>query len=145
MFGPHLMMEAYGCDTDRLVDLSLLTDLLDELPAKMGMNKIMPPYGFKYKDGQVPEDWGLSGIVLIAESHIAIHTFPAKGFITVDIFSCKHFDVSTAVNMIVDAFQPKSWDEQLLMRGREFPRSLSKAGIIIEAERKQHFSQLMAA
>jgi len=137
-------MEAYGCDHKSLTDISVLTELLDELPGKMGMTKIMPPYVFKY-NGLVEDDWGLSGIVLIAESHIAFHTFPDKGFLTVDIFSCKDFDVREAVGNIVDVFKPRSWDEQLLMRGREFPRSLTKAGMIIENERKQHFAQLVTA
>lgn len=144
MFGPHLMIEASGCSKEKLTDINLLTDLLDYLPEKMKMTKIMPPYVFKYK-GEVPDDWGLSGIVLIAESHLAFHTFPDKGFITVDIFSCKEFDVRAAVDEIVKVFEPKSWDEQLIMRGREFPRSIGKAGVIIETERKQHFSQLVAA
>lgn len=144
MFGPHLMIEASGCSKEKLTDINLLTDLLDSLPEKMSMTKIMPPYVFKYK-GEVPEDWGLSGIVLIAESHLAFHTFPDKGYVTVDIFSCKDFDVRAAVDEIVKVFEPKSWDEQLIMRGREFPRSLGKAGVIIETERKQHFSQLVAA
>lgn len=143
MFGPHLMMEASGCSRKKLTDMTLLSDLLEELPERMQMTKIMPAYVFKYK-GEVPEDWGLSGIVLIAESHIAIHTFPDKGFITVDIFSCKDFDVREAVNQIVKAFNPKSWEEQLIMRGREFPRSLTKATMIVEAERRQHFDQLLS-
>ncbi len=143
MFGPHLLMEACGCEYKSLTDISVLTDLLDELPGKMGMTKIMPPYVFKY-NGLVEDDWGLSGIVLIAESHIAFHTFPDKGFLTVDIFSCKDFDVREAVRNIVDVFKPRSWDEQLLMRGREFPRSLTKAAMIIENERKQHFDHLVA-
>ena len=119
MFGPHLTLEAYGCDPEKLTDMNGLVELLDELPNKMGMTKIMPPYAFKYQ-GKVEEDWGLSGVVLIAESHIAIHTFPDKnGFVTVDIFSCKEFDVPTAVEEIVKAFNPSKWDHQLLMRGRE--------------------------
>lgn len=142
MFGPHLLMEASGCDYKALTDISVLADLLEELPGKMGMTKIMPAYVFKYK-GLVEDDWGLSGIVLIAESHIAFHTFPDKGFLTVDIFSCKDFDVREAVANIVEVFKPRSWDEQLLMRGREFPRSLTKAAMIIENERKQHFDQLV--
>jgi S-adenosylmethionine decarboxylase len=144
MFGPHLMIEANGCKKHRLTDIKLLTNILDSLPDKMQMTKVMPPYVFEYK-GLVPDDWGLSGIVIIAESHLAIHTFPDKGFLTVDIFSCKDFNVSMAVNEIVSAFQPKTWDEQLIMRGREFPRSLPKAHLILEGERQQHFSELIAA
>lgn len=144
MFGPHLLMEATGCNKEKLTNVGLLSEILDELPGRMQMTKIMPPYVFKY-NGEVEEDWGLSGVVLIAESHIAIHTFPEKGFITLDIFSCKDFDVREAVDYIVKAFEPDSWEEQLLMRGREFPKSIAKAGAIVESERKQHYSQLVAA
>ena len=138
------MMEANGCNKETLTDISLLTELLDTLPEKMGMTKIMPPYVFKYK-GEVAEDWGLSGIVLIAESHIAFHTFPDKGFLTVDIFSCKDFDVRSAVSEIVDTFKPETWEEQLINRGREFPRSLAKASMIMETERRQRLEELIAA
>lgn len=144
MFGPHLIMEASGCSYEKLSDLNLITDLLNNLPEKMNMTKVMPAYTFPFK-GEVPEDWGLSGIVIIAESHLAIHTFPDKGFLTVDIFSCKDFDVKMAVTEIVNAYQPKTWDEQLLMRGREFPRSISTASVVLESERKQHFDQLVTA
>ena len=144
MFGPHLIMEASGCNYEKLTDINLLTNLLNKLPEKMGMTKIMDPHVFEYK-GEVVDDWGLSGIVIIAESHLAFHTFPDKGFVTVDIFSCKEFDVATAVKEIVDTYEPETWDEQLIMRGREFPKSLTKASMIVETERKQHFNQLVAA
>lgn len=144
MFGPHLIMEASGCNYEKLTDIKLLTRLLDNLPEKMGMTKVMPPYVFEYR-GEVADDWGLSGIIIIAESHLAFHTFPDKGFVTVDIFSCKDFDVRTAVQEIVNTFEPNTWDEQLIMRGREFPKSLTKASVIMETERKHHFNQLVAA
>jgi S-adenosylmethionine decarboxylase len=138
MFGPHLTMEAYGCDFDASTNLTLMSDLLDKLPAKMEMTKIMPPYVFKYQ-GAVEEEWGLSGVVLIAESHIALHTFPDKdGFLTVDIFSCKDFDINVAIDEIVKIYKPKKWDQQLILRGREYPKSMSKASQIIETERLEH-------
>src|SRR5258706_2803940 len=98
-FGPHLMLDGYGCDKKKLQDLNLIYRILDELPSRIGMTKIMPPYVFKYS-GLRPEDWGLSGFVLIAESHISIHTFPEKNFISVDIFSCKEFDSEFAAGFL---------------------------------------------
>lgn len=134
MFGPHLVLEAYGCAKDRLADLTLISDALEAYPQQLNMTKIMPPYVFKYS-GAVPDDWGVSGIVLIAESHISIHTFPDKGFVTLDIFSCKDFDVDEAIKYFCSIFEPESYEKQLLMRGREFPRSEIRAGQIIERER----------
>jgi len=134
MFGPHLILEAYGCPQNLLADLGLVSQTLDSYPEQLDMTKIMPPYVFRYQ-GTVPDDWGVSGVVLIAESHISIHTFPEKGFVTLDIFSCREFDVDEAINYFADVFKPESWDKQVLMRGREFPRSLGRATSIVEAER----------
>jgi S-adenosylmethionine decarboxylase len=134
MFGPHLVLEAYGCNEEKLADLGLISQVLDAYPAQLDMTKIMPPYVFKYS-GAVPDDWGVSGVVLIAESHISIHTFPQKGFVTLDIFSCRDFDVERAIEYFCEQFQPSHYEQQLLMRGREFPRSIGRAGLVIESER----------
>jgi S-adenosylmethionine decarboxylase len=134
MFGPHLVLEAYGCPQEKLADLGLVSQTLDAYPEQLDMTKIMPPYVFRYS-GAVPDDWGVSGVVLIAESHISIHTFPDKGFVTLDIFSCRDFDVQAAIDYFCSIFEPESYEKQLLMRGREFPRSLPRAGQIVERER----------
>lgn len=134
MFGPHLILEAYDCPPELLADLNLVSQTLDNYPSQLDMTKIMPPYVFKYQ-GAVPEDWGVSGVVLIAESHISIHTFPDKGFVTLDIFSCRDFDVDAAVEYFCSIFKPERYDKELFMRGREFPRSPARAGNIIERER----------
>lgn len=134
MFGPHLILEAYGCSKANLADLTKISEVLDAYPEKLNMTKIMPPYVFRYS-GAVPEDWGVSGVVLIAESHISIHTFPDKEFVTLDIFSCKDFDVDAAVEYFNSIFEPTDYDKQLLLRGREFPRSAMRAGEIVGRER----------
>jgi len=123
VFGQHLMMEGYGCPEDKLKDINLIYDCLDKLPEIVDMTKIIPPYVFKYS-GKVPEDWGLTGFVLIAESHISIHTFPNKGFLTLDIFSCKQFDSDIAVNEIIELFEVKKYAVEIKDRGLEFPRSI---------------------
>jgi len=134
MFGPHLILEAYGCPQGLLADLNLISQTLDAYPEQLEMTKIMPPYVFRYQ-GSVPDDWGVSGVVLIAESHISIHTFPEKQFVTLDIFSCREFDVDAAVKLFCDVFRPERYEKQVLMRGREFPRSTGRVGRIMEAER----------
>ncbi|HMW88391.1 MAG TPA: adenosylmethionine decarboxylase [Candidatus Obscuribacter sp.] len=136
MFGPHLILEAYGCPKETLADMNALSSILDAYPAQLDMTKIMPPYVFTYH-GTVEDDWGVSGIVLIAESHISIHTFPEKGFVTLDIFSCRDFDVDAAVDYFCSVFKPESFDKEILMRGREFPRSMPKAQTIVASERRR--------
>jgi len=137
MFGPHLLLEAYGSPKEKLRDISIISDLLDVYPEKLGMTKIMPPYVFKYDGGEIKEDWGISGVVLIAESHIALHTFPEKGFFTVDIFSCKDFNVRDAVDIVLEALNPLHFDETVITRGREFPRSIGRTAKVIHQERRR--------
>ena len=135
-FGPHLMLDGYGCDKKKLQDLNLIYRILDELPSRIGMTKIMPPYVFKYS-GLRPEDWGLSGFVLIAESHISIHTFPEKEFVSVDIFSCKHFDAELASGYLRSAFGMTKVEVNVLDRGTEFPKQINGAARLVRADRRR--------
>jgi len=135
-YGPHLLLDGYGCDKERLTDLNLVYRVLEELPARIGMTKIMPPYVFKYS-GLKPEDWGLSGFVLIAESHVSIHTFPEKSYASVDIFSCKSFDTEFAVEYLKSTFGMTRVDSKVLDRGTEFPKDLSSASGAVRAQRRR--------
>jgi S-adenosylmethionine decarboxylase len=130
------MLDGYGCDQKRLQDLNLIYRILDELPARIGMTKLMPPYVFKYS-GVKPEDWGLSGFVLIAQSHLSIHTFPEKRFVSVDIFSCKTFDLEFAGEYLKEAFDMEKSECHVLDRGTEFPKEMNGAARIVRAQRRR--------
>lgn len=133
-FGPHLMLDGYGCDKKKLRDLNLVYKILEELPNRIGMTKIMPPYVFKYS-GLKPEDWGVSGFVLIAESHISIHTFPEKNFVSVDIFSCKTFDSPEAETYLKSAFAMEKVECTVVDRGTEFPKEINGAAKVVRGHR----------
>ncbi|MDJ0624774.1 MAG: adenosylmethionine decarboxylase [Candidatus Caenarcaniphilales bacterium] len=136
MFGPHLVLEGYNCKKkDDLGNKDLLKNILEEFPEKLDMTIIMPPKVMHYDGGEIPEDSGTSGFVIIAESHIAIHTFPEKGFFTLDIFSCKPFDIDAAIDFVKQKYEPEYIDKKIFERGREFPRSLGRASQIINSER----------
>ncbi len=100
----HLIIDGYSADPKILQDMDLLRDWLETYPAKIGMTRISPPYVIKYT-GAIPEDWGLSGFVFIAESHISIHTFVERNYVNMDIFSCKEFDVDRVIEDWRDKFQ----------------------------------------
>jgi len=102
-FGQHLVMDGYGCPRILLMDLDRVYEFLETCPDLIHMTKLMPPYAFKYH-GKVPDDWGLSGFVLIAESHISIHTFPERNYLSLDIFSCKQFDDAKAMACVSKIF-----------------------------------------
>lgn len=130
----HLVIDGFGADQARLQDLALVFDLLDNYPAAIGMTKIMPPYVFRYT-GVKPEDWGISGVVLIAESHISIHTFPDKQYINIDIFSCKAFDAQAALGFMKEKFGIADASARVLERGLEYPHQIQRASDLVRMER----------
>jgi len=111
----HLIIDGYGENPKLMQDEQFIYQMLDSYPAQIGMTKISPPLVFKYI-GSKPEDWGVSGFVFIAESHISIHTFVEREYINVDVFSCKDFDAEQVVGDIKDKFQLTRLSSRLINR-----------------------------
>ena len=114
----HLVIDGHGCDYDQLADPARVHDFLDAFPDAIGMTKIMPPSVHTYR-GPTPEDWGVSGFVIIAESHISMHTFPDRGYANIDVFSCKEFDAERALREIRTLFTMREARHWVLDRGLE--------------------------
>lgn len=125
-FGLHLIMDLSECDGKRINDLDFIFNLLNTIPDKIGMAKITQPYVFPYS-GLVPEDKGITGFVVIAESHLSIHTFVEKAYAFVDLFSCKTFDTGMAGDLIIEAFVSKRPEVYVIERGAGYPRNLHTA------------------
>ena len=93
LFGQHLMLDISSCNKETLSDYNLVFKLLHELPQLLDMHALIQPYVFPYS-GLIPQDKGVTGILIIAESHATIHTFSEKDYVFIDVFSCKSFDIS---------------------------------------------------
>lgn len=128
MLGPHVVLDFYGCSKELLEDMNYIYEVLDELPQGIGMRKIIPPYVMKYLPDDDQMNWGISGVVLIAESHITIHTWPELKYVSIDIFSCKAFDIEKAKKFLEIKFKPEKIEWEVLIRGKEFPSHLLKRG-----------------
>lgn len=125
----HLIIDGYSGNAQKMQDVDFIYQLLDAYPSQIGMTKISPPQVSKYI-GSKPEDWGVSGFVLIAESHISIHTFPDRSYINIDIFSCKEFDAEQTIRDLQQQFGLAEIRSYILSRGLEYynnqqPSSLS--------------------
>ena len=115
----HLIIDGYGGNAQRMQDIDFVYQLLDRYPGEIGMVKVSPPQVVKYR-GSKPEDWGISGFVLIAESHISIHTFPERNYINIDIFSCKEFNPEQAIREFEQQFGLNEIRSYILNRGLEY-------------------------
>jgi len=120
-FGPHITIDLKGCPKETLSNYELHFNYLKSLPELINMTPITQPYVFPYS-GLVPEDKGITGIVIIAESHISIHSFEEKGYSFIDIFSCKDMDVDKAIRITLDMFKPEDYEINIVKRGKDFPR-----------------------
>ena len=120
-FGKHVTIDASGCNWKKLTDQNLIYRLLNGLPEKIGMTKMTLPHVVEWLDkgAKIP---GISGFVMIAESHISVHTFPEKDYVFIDVFSCVNFEVKKAIKLLIDFFEAKKNTTKIVTRGVDFPR-----------------------
>ncbi len=114
----HLVIDGYKGDPAKMWDVDLVRRFLDEYPSTLGMTKICEPQVQEY-NGPKSEDSGVSGFVIIAESHISIHTFPHRDYVNVDVFSCKTFDNERALQDVKELFSLGEVRTWVLERGLE--------------------------
>lgn len=121
-FGVHFMLDGYGCPSPILKDADLLTKMLRDVPASMGMHIISEPTVVEVGPKNRKDPGGLSGFVLIAESHLSFHTFPERGFVTIDVYTCQdELDTQKLIAEFTKAFQIKNSDTYLQKRGTRYP------------------------
>lgn len=84
--GRHILCEAYGCDPEVLNDVKQVERIMVEAALHAGAE--VREVAFHMFSPQ-----GVSGVVIISESHLAIHTWPEFGYAAIDVFTC-----GTAVN-----------------------------------------------
>jgi S-adenosylmethionine decarboxylase len=112
----HLMLELYGCNRQLLSDEKLIRRVLNEFPGQVGMEKVSPVYLSQIEPSN-PLDAGLSGFVIIAQSHISLHAWPEYGEVDIDICSCKEFSQEDAIAFAKQMFQTEDVETHFVVRG----------------------------
>jgi S-adenosylmethionine decarboxylase len=111
----HLMLELYGCRRELLTSEPLLRRVLDEFPARVGMEKVSPVHLYDIETPN-PLDSGMSGFVIIAQSHISLHAWPEYGEVDIDICSCKEFSQEDAIAYAKEMFQTEDVEAHFVVR-----------------------------
>lgn len=125
-FGLHLMLDAYEADKEKLNEMARVFRFLRDLPPRIGMNTLMPPVVLEALDtGTGFDTGGYTGMVVIAESHVSIHTFPDKRFFSMDVYSCSDFaeQIDEIMAYTKETFGFGKHELQIVKRGLEFPMS----------------------
>lgn len=116
-YGLHLMLDGYGAPAAKLADVNLLYTVLSNLPGEIGMHRVGFPHIIQFLKGQIA---GLSGFAFIIESHVSIHTYARKGFLSLDVYSCKKFNAGKVVRRITKIFGLKDVEVYVQERGKKF-------------------------
>lgn len=97
--GKHLLLDMFDARISKLTDESFIEKSLREAAAICGatvLNSQFHHFG---------ENQGITGVVLLAESHISIHTWPENQFAAVDLFMCGTCDPQKAITPLKEAFE----------------------------------------
>lgn len=96
--GKHCILELYDCDCARLDDEDFLRSAISNAALRAGAT-LLQLISHRF----LPH--GVTGLALLAESHISIHTWPESGYAAVDVFTCgDHTMPETACRVLIDEF-----------------------------------------
>jgi S-adenosylmethionine decarboxylase len=82
--GCEWLVDAYGCDPAALQSREILQAVFDRVVAELGLQPVAPPLWHHFPDAA-----GLTGVVVLSESHLACHTFPERGFAAFNLYCCR--------------------------------------------------------
>lgn len=120
-FGEHVTIDGYNGNSKKLDDKELVLLCLNELPEKLDMKKISEPEIYFAPGNNIKDPGGWSGFVVIAESHISIHTFPKKRFLSADVYTCKNgMDTNLILNYFKEKFDLEDLESNFIKRGTKY-------------------------
>jgi len=121
-FGLHFMLDGYGAPKSILKDEELIKNMLQTIPGELGMYAITDPIVVEVGPNNKKDPGGISGMVLIAESHISVHTFPNRAFVTLDVYTCQDtLDTKSLIEKFQHHLQFNSFEKHLIKRGVRYP------------------------
>lgn len=119
--GRHLIAEYYSANPEKLDDLHFVREAMLEAARRVGATVIGESF-----HSFVPQ--GVSGSVVIAESHLSIHTWPEYGYAAVDIFTCGNLNPRHGFRWLDEAFECGSCRVQEILRG--LPEQLEEGHVL---------------
>ena len=115
-WGKHLIIDAHGIEYKKLKNHKLIKNLLKELPKRFKM-RLLGNISVKKVSSDFYPDWGVSGFVMLYESHISLHTWPEENYVAMDLYSCKDFDDKAIVKYLKEYWGVKKMKIKIVIRG----------------------------
>lgn len=109
--GRHVISELWGCNVEKLNDINLIEQTFVDAALKAGA-EIREVAFHKF----APQ--GVSGVVIISESHLTIHSFPEHGYASIDVYTCgDRIDPNVAADYIADELEATTRENIEVPRG----------------------------
>lgn len=108
--GRHVISELWGCDVEVLNNMERIERIFVDAALKSGA-EIREVAFHKF----APQ--GVSGVVIISESHLTIHSFPEHGYASIDVYTCGDLDPNVAADYIAEAIDAQTRETIELPRG----------------------------
>ncbi len=110
--GRHVLVEAYECNPELLDNIQFLQEVMVEAAVRTGAEVVDVVFR-KF------QPYGVSGVVVISESHLAIHTWPEYGYAAIDLFTCgETADPWKAFDYLTEVLESKKVTTLEVQRGR---------------------------
>lgn len=110
--GKQIIVELYDCKSDLLSNPDAINEIM--CAAAEAMKATIVTSTFHHFS-----PLGVSGVVVIMESHLTIHTWPEYGYAAVDIFTCGNIDMSAGVAYLKEKLEAKNMESKELIRGEK--------------------------
>jgi S-adenosylmethionine decarboxylase len=111
--GRHYVVEASGCNPEVINDMKRVEEILVQAAKQARASVVTTAFHRFYPQG-------VSGVVVVSESHIAVHTWPEKGYAALDIYTCgDHTMPDEAVKYVLKEFGATSAHITYIVRGLE--------------------------
>jgi S-adenosylmethionine decarboxylase proenzyme len=108
--GKQIILELYQCNAQKLRDPAFIEKEMRQAATAMGATIVTSAFHHFSPNG-------VSGVVVIQESHLTIHTWPEHGYAAVDIFTCGDIEMHAGVEHLIKVLEAKEPSEQVLKRG----------------------------
>ncbi|MGE5583076.1 MAG: adenosylmethionine decarboxylase [Bacillota bacterium] len=109
--GAHVLADFWGCQFEKLDDAELLMRSLRQAAINAKMT-ILGEKSYKF------DPQGFTGLLLLSESHISIHTYPERGYAAIDVYTCGGGMTQKAIDFLKEVLRPTQVHEMLVRRGR---------------------------
>lgn len=121
-FGEHVTFDGYNGCREALNDRGCVHNALVDLAERLGMKPLSEPAVYFAESNYAKDPGGWTGFLVIQESHIGIHTFPARGFVSADVYTCKNgMDVQQIIGFLTERFRVKDQEVNFIKRGMKYP------------------------